>query len=89
MSYDYVNAPSATVDNFYVKAKEPLADEHSIKNFVRSSSMTLQNVKYNIYLMDADTDLSKLTDCFHLDEDYVEEHLIAEMYFHCDEVFVE
>jgi hypothetical protein len=39
--------------------------------------------------MDADTDLSKLTGCFHFDEDYVEEHLIAEMYFDCDEVFVE
>lgn len=89
MSYDYVNAPSATVDNFYVKAKEPLADEHSIKNFVKKFKHDIAERKCNIYLMDADTDLSKLTDCFHLDEDYVEEHLIAEMYFDCEEVFVE
>lgn len=38
--------------------------------------------------MDADTDLSKLTGCFHFDEDYVEVHLIAEMYFDYDDVFV-
>lgn len=89
MSYDYVNAPSATVDNFYVKAKEPLTDEHSIKNFVKKFKHDIIERKCNIFLMDADTDLSKLTDCFHIDEEYVEEHLIAEMYFDCDDVFVE
>lgn len=89
MSYDYVNAPSATVDNFYVKAKEPLTDEHSIKNFVKKFKHDIAERKCNIFLMDADTDLSKLTDCFHTDEEYVEDHLIAEMYFDCDDVFVE
>lgn len=88
-SYDYVNAPSATVDNFYVKANEPLTDEHPIKNFVKKFKHDIAERKCNIFLMDADTDLSKLTDCFHTDEEYVEDHLIAEMYFDCDDVFVE
>ena len=89
MSYDYVNAPSATVDNFYVKSNVPLPDVHSKKEFVKKFKHDIAERKCNIFLMDADTDLSKLTDCFHTDEDYVEEHLIAEMYFDCDEVFVE
>lgn len=89
MSYDYVNAPSATVDNFYIKANEPLTDEHPIKNFVKKFKHDIAERKCNIFLMDADTDLSKLTDCFHTDEEYVEEHLIAEMYFDGDDVFVE
>ena len=88
-SYDYVNAPSATVDNFYVKANEALTDEHPIKNFVKKFKHDIAERKCNIFLMDADTDLSKLTDCFHTDEEYVEDHLIAEMYFDCDDVFVE
>ena len=88
-SYDYVNAPSATVDNFYVKANEALTDEHPIKNFVKKFKHDIAERKCNIFLMDADTDLSKLTDCFHTDEEYVENHLIAEMYFDCDDVFVE
>lgn len=89
MSYDYVNAPSATVDNFYIKANEPLTDGHPIKNFVKKFKHDIAERKCNIFLMDADTDLSKLTDCFNMDEDYVEEHLIAEMYFDCDEVLVD
>lgn len=89
MSYDYVNAPSATVDNFYVKANEPLTDEHSIKNFVKKFKHDIAERKCNIFLMDADTDLSKLTDCFHIDEEYVEEYLIAEMHFDSDEVLIE
>jgi hypothetical protein len=89
MSYDYVNAPSATVDNFYVKANEPLTDEHSIKNFVKKFKHDIAERKCNIFLMDADTDLSKLTDCFHIDEEYVEEYLIAEMHFDSYEVLIE
>ena len=89
MSYDYVNAPSATVDNFYVKANEPYTDELSIKNFVKKFKHDIAERKCNIFLMDAGTDLSKLTDCFHTDEEYVEDHLIAEMYFDCDDVFIE
>ena len=88
MSYDYVNAPSATVDNFYVKANEPYTDEHSKKEFVKKFKHDIAERKCNIFLMDADTDLSKLTDCFHTDEEYVEEHVIAEMYFDCEDVFV-
>ena len=88
-SYDYVNAPSATVDNFYVKANEALTDEHPIKNFVKKFKHDIAERKCNIFLMEADTDLSKVTDCFHTDEEYVENHLIAEMYFDCDDVFVE
>ena len=89
MSYDYVNAPSATVDNFYVKSNVPLPDVHSKKNFVKKFKHDIAERKCNIFLMDADTDLSKLTDCFHTDEEYVEEHVIAEMYFDCEDVFVE
>ena len=89
MYYDYVNAPSATVDNFYIKANEPLTDEHPIKKIVKKFKHDIAERKCNIFLMDAETDLSKLTDCFNMDEDYVEEHLIAEMYFDCDEVLVD
>lgn len=55
-SYDYVNAPSATVDNFYVKANEALTDEHPIKNFVKKFKHDIAERKCNIFLMDADTD---------------------------------
>ena len=72
-----------------MKAKEPYTDEHSIKKFVKKFKPDIAERKCNIFLMDADTDLSKLTDCFHTDEEYVEEHVIAEMYFDCEEVFVE
>lgn len=88
-AYNYVNSPSPTVDNFYVMSTIPLEDDNSKKEFVKKFKYDVPERKSNIYLMDADTDLTKLKGFLHMDEDYVEKHLIADMNFECDAVFVE
>lgn len=88
-AYNYVNSPSPTVDNFYVMSTIPLEDDNSKKEFVKKFKHDVAERKSNIFLMDADTDLTKLKGFLHMDEDYVEKHLIADMNFECDEVFVE
>lgn len=88
-AYDFVNAPAPTVDNFYVKDNIPLVGDNSKKEFVKKFKHDVAERKSNIYLMDADIDLTKLKHFPHSGGDYVEKHLIAEMYFECDDVFVE
>lgn len=88
-AYNYINAPSPTVDNFYVMSNIPLVDDNSKIEFVKKFKLDIAERKCNIYLMDANKDLTILADYLHIDENYVEEHLIADMIFECDDVFVE
>lgn len=86
--YDYVNVPSTVVDNYYVKSHKPLVSENSIRDFLKKFKHDVAERNCNIFLMDADTDLSILKDCFNMDDNYVEKHLVAEMYFGSNEVDV-
>lgn len=50
--------------------------ENLIRDFVQKFKNDVAERNCNIFLMDADTDLSILTDCFNMDEDYVANTLL-------------
>lgn len=79
-SYEFCNAPAPTVDNFYVKSKSTLSNKHAIIDFVNNFKRDKAERQCNIFLMDADTDLSVFKDYQSIDQYYVEQHLIAEMF---------
>lgn len=87
-SYDYKNIPAPTVDNFYVKAHITFSDYQSKIDFVRHFKSDIAERQCNVFLMDSITDLSRFTSYLNVDEEYVERHLVAEMYFDSDDVYV-
>lgn len=89
LSYEYVNVPAPTIDNFYIKSTIPLADDNSKIDFIKKFKHDKAERKCNIYLMDEGTILSKFKNYFSIDQDYVEKHLLAEMSFDSDEVFID
>lgn len=88
LSYEYINVPAPTIDNFYIKSTIPLADDNSKRDFVKKFKHDKAERKCNIFLMDESTNLSNFKHYFSIDQYYVEMHLLAEMSFDSDEVFI-
>lgn len=84
-SYDYKCKSMPVVDNFFVKLKFMPSSEDEVKNFISEFKKKYVVRQSNIYVHDMDVDMEKFKED-NEKYDYLQKHLIAEVYFDTGEV---
>ncbi len=83
--YDYKCKSMPVVDNFFVKLKFMPSSEVEVINFISEFKKKHADRQCNIYVHDMDVDMEKFKEDYE-NYDYLQKHLIAEVYFDTDEV---
>lgn len=83
--YDYKCKSMPVVDNFFVKLKFMPSSEAEVKSFISEFKKKHADRQCNIYVYDMDVDMEKFKEDYE-NYDYLQKHLIAEVYFDTDEV---